>query len=102
MAQGNPQVDKTDIDIETSDGDNTERPPVINAEDAIKNGLIAHYTFEDGTGTNKADDYYHGILISSPDIITDTPNGKGKAIFFRASEKQYMNIAGNPFENQTK
>jgi hypothetical protein len=111
MTQGNLQVDKTGIDSETttSGGGNTEIPHTakkessgVNAEVAVNNGLICYYTFEDGKGTNKADDYYHGNLINSPDIITDTPNGEGKAIFFRASEKQYMNIAGNPFENQPR
>ncbi|MDR1170450.1 MAG: carboxypeptidase regulatory-like domain-containing protein [Prevotellaceae bacterium] len=95
--------------IITSDGGNAEIPLTVNGEsgggsakDVVKNGLTGYYTFEDGTAKNTVDTYYGGSLIGNPEIITDTPNGEGKAVFFRASEKQSMSIAGNPFENQTR
>lgn len=65
-------------------------------EISITGGLQAYYTFDAG---NADDSYgtYHGILNGGT-FITDTPNGKGKALSLK--RKDFVNIAYNPLEGR--
>ncbi|MDR1170451.1 MAG: LamG domain-containing protein [Prevotellaceae bacterium] len=65
-------------------------------------GPVAYYTFDNETAEDLSIHGYDGSLINNPEFITDTPNGSGKAIFFRAVEKQYLNIPYDLFEGLTK
>jgi hypothetical protein len=69
---------------------------------AITNGLVAYYTFDDGTADDLSELEFHANLINAPDFITDTPNGQGKALFLKATAKQFMNIPVVPFGDQQK
>jgi len=50
----------------------------------ISRGLVAYYTFDDGT-VNDTQNRYNGFL-SDGTFITDTPNGDGKALFLKRQE----------------
>ena len=54
-------------------------------------GLVQYYTFDD-ENANDAAGTYNGLTINSPTYITDTPSGKGKAIFLNSTKEQYINI----------
>lgn len=64
------------------------RPPMVGR------GLIAYYTFDDGTCDNIRSDNYHGYLVGNGTFITDTPNGEGKALSLL--QEQYVNIGYTP------
>lgn len=67
---------------------------------SITDGLIAYYTFDDGTAKNATSNALHGAFANTPDLITDTPNGRGKAVSLNASKKQLLEIPDNPFANR--
>lgn len=51
----------------------------------VTRGLQAYYSFDDGTA-NDSRNGYNGIYNGGT-LITDTPNGKGKALFLKKNEK---------------
>lgn len=62
---------------------------------------MAYYTFNDGTGKDNSSHNYDAALINHPDLISDTPSGKGKSIRLKQTEKQYINIPYQLFKNTT-
>jgi hypothetical protein len=90
--------------IVTSDGGNAEI--LLSASkkggetSTITDGLIACYTFDDGTAKNTVADALHGAFANAPDLIADTPGGRGKAVSLNASKRQLLDIPGNPFANR--
>ena len=53
---------------------------------------MAYYTFDNETGDDSSPNHYDAALINRPDIISDTPSNKGKAVYLKQAEKQYINI----------
>lgn len=85
--------------------DNGQQPPIeIPDADELASigvGLVAYYTFDDGTGDNSSSNHHDAVLINRPDVISDTPSSKGKAVYLRESDKQYINIPYQLFKNTT-
>ncbi len=69
---------------------------------AVTNGLLAYYTFNDGTANDATDNKLDANLINTPDLIADTPTGEGKALHLNKNKEQYLNIPSNPFKDKTK
>lgn len=65
---------------------------------AVKSGLMAYYTFDDGTADDITENELDGTLINNPSFTTETANGSGKAVFFNSQKDQYMSIPYNPFK----
>ena len=81
----------------STDDDKQEPQPPIEIPDAdelasIGVGLVAYYTFDNETGDDSSPNHYDAALINRPDIISDTPSNKGKAVYLKQAEKQYINI----------
>lgn len=54
----------------------------------VRESLIAYYTFDDETGRDKTDNERDGNFTNDPSFITDTPNGKGKALHLINTKQQ--------------
>lgn len=90
----------------STDDDKQEPQPPIEIPDAdelasIGVGLVAYYTFDNETGDDSSPNHYDAALINRPDIISDTPSNKGKAVYLKQAEKQYINIPYQLFKNTT-
>lgn len=90
----------------STDDDKQEPQPPIEIPDAdelasIGVGLVAYYTFDDETGDDSSPNHYDAALINRPDMISDTPSNKGKTVYLRQVEKQYINIPYQLFKNTT-
>ena len=68
---------------------------------AVKSGLMAYYTFDDGTANDITENELDATLINDPSFTTETASGRGKAVFFNSQKDQYMNIPYNPFKDIT-
>lgn len=67
----------------------------------INNGLVYYSTFDDGSAINVLSGAtLNGVFVNNPDIITDTPNGKGKAVLINSLKNQWMTIPGDPLLKQ--
>lgn len=64
---------------------------------AVKSGLMAYYTFDDGTANDITENELDATLINAPSFTTETASGKGKAVFFNSQKEQSMSIPYNPF-----
>lgn len=71
----------------------------VSSDIAVKSGLMAYYTFDDGTADDITENELDGTLINNPSFTTETTNGSGKAVFFNSQKEQSMNIPYNPFKN---
>lgn len=60
---------------------------------------VAHYTFDNKNADDNSENELHGVLINSPEFVTSTSNGIGKAVFLNGTKEQYINIPYNPFKN---
>jgi hypothetical protein len=67
---------------------------------AVTNGLLGYYTFDDGTANDMTDNELNGNFINSPEFVSDTPDGQGKAVFLNKNKDQYLNIPYNPFNGK--
>lgn len=88
----------------STDSNDRELQPPIEIPDAdelasIEVGLVAYYTFDDGTGNDNSANHYDAALINRPDLVPDTLSGRGKAVFLKQSGKQYINIPYQIFKN---
>lgn len=72
--------------------------PVPGDKTDVTRGLLAFYNFDDGTVNNAAGSQNNGVLMGDGQFITDTPNGKGKALFL--DQEQYVNVARNPLADK--
>lgn len=77
-------------------GGGEEDPQVV-----VTDNLTAYYTFDnDGSSDlikNWANNKLDGRIINNPELITqNTPNGKGKALFIKATESQLFRTATSP------
>ncbi|WP_288151330.1 LamG domain-containing protein [Phocaeicola sartorii] len=89
----------------SSDSKHPEIPsveiPSVDELSSIQVGLVAYYTFNNNTGNDATSHHYDAALINRPDMIADTPSGKGKAIRLKKDKKQYINIPYQLFKNTT-
>lgn len=67
-------------------------------EISVKANLLAYYTFDDETLKDSFEYGLDGQFYNEPTFITDTPNGKGKAVFLNATKDQFGEIPYNPFK----
>lgn len=69
----------------------------------IKDGLVAHYTFDDETCDDLTDSELDGSLYDVSTYVTETPNGSGKALFLNKNKypDQKLNIPYNPLKGLT-
>ncbi len=75
--------------------------PSVDELTSIQVGLLAYYTFNDGTGNDESSHSYDAALINHPELISDTPSGKGKSISLKKEARQYINIPYQLFKNTT-
>lgn len=61
-------------------------------------GLLAYYTFDNDNANNAYRDNDHGFIIDNATYITDTPNGKGKAISLERGN--FVNIPSNMLDEK--
>ena len=64
----------------------------------VSSGLISYYTFDQENVNDATENELDGNALNSPNYITDTPNGKGKAVHLNWQKGQYINIPYNPFK----
>lgn len=67
-------------------------------EETAREGIVAHYTFDEEDVIDLSGNEYNGYTVNSPAYISDTPNGSGKALYLNAVKKQYMVIPYNPIK----
>ena len=82
----NVSVDKYEEDV-------TPPTPI-----STNRGLLAFYSFDDNNADDMTGNRYHGAM-NGGSFITDTPNGKGKALSLKA--KEYVSIGFNPLSDKT-
>lgn len=75
--------------------------PSVDELTSIQVGLVAYYTFNNETGNDATSRHYDAALINHPEIIADTPSGKGKSICLKKESRQYINIPYQLFKNTT-
>lgn len=83
------------VTITASKSEGTGNNPNTGDSDSkfgVTRGLMAYYTFDDGTANDSYENDINGQLYNSPTFITETPNGKGKALFLNKLKEQYVNI----------
>lgn len=68
---------------------------------AVTRGLMAYYTFDDETANDAYENDINGQLYNSPTFVTETPNGRGKAIFLNKTKEQYINIPMCPVDGKS-
>ena len=61
-------------------------------------GLLAFYSFDGNNADDMTDNGYHGTL-SGGSFVTDTPNGKGKALSLKA--KEFVSIGSNILDGKS-
>lgn len=78
-------------------GNNGGEQPSTPTVNDVTRGLLSYYTFDDGTAKNLKDATNNGTVYgSNSTYITDTPNGKGKALSL--ANHEYVNIPKNVVE----
>lgn len=65
---------------------------------AVLSGLKLYYTFDNEDCTDATDNEVDALGVNNPTYLTDTPNGKGKALFINGTKEQYVNIPFNLFK----
>lgn len=80
-----------------SGGGGTSDPAQI----AVRQGLMAYYTFDESDISDKTDMELHGQTVGDPSFLSDTPSGKGKSLFLNGSKEQYVLINYNLFKGHS-
>ncbi len=65
----------------------------------IYSGLVAYYSFDDGTGCDATSNQVDGILLNG---VTTIPGIRGTAVMLNAFQNQYFNIPYNLFAGLEK
>ena len=65
----------------------------------LTRGLLAFYNFDNETSDNAYRNSNHGTITGTANYVTDTPNGKGKALSIET--KAFMTIPNNLVENKS-
>lgn len=68
----------------------------------VRSGLKVYYTFDDGDCSDATDNEVDGMGVGNPSFITDTPNGKGKAVHINGIKEQLINIPYNIFKGMDR
>ena len=85
--------------VEDLIGVEDDNSPAIN----IDNGLVYYTTFDDGSAKNVIENSsLNGVFVNSPNLVDDTPDGNGKAVFFNSIKGQWMTIPGDPLQGESK
>ncbi|MFV0419390.1 MAG: LamG-like jellyroll fold domain-containing protein [Dysgonomonas sp.] len=98
----NTEIQRTNFTISTNDSGGMDVQVSVNGSSsggqtpALTNGLMAYYNFDNDNAEDTSDSSINGILINSPEFITNTPNGEGKALSIKAADGQYLSIPKNP------
>ena len=80
------------IEVQIEKGNNAQKP-----SEEVSRGLQAYYNFDDGTAVDSRNGYT-GIFDGGT-LITDTPNGRGKALFLKKGE--FVDIPYAPLDKKT-
>ena len=65
---------------------------------AVRQGLMAYYTFDNSDASDSHEMELDGQVVNNPNFITDTPSGKGKALFLNGTKGQYVSVSYNLFK----
>ncbi|MDO4994148.1 MAG: carboxypeptidase regulatory-like domain-containing protein [Bacteroidales bacterium] len=84
---------------EDTGGETPDNPDTPSDPKDVTRGLLAFYNFDDSTTNNAAGSQNNGVIMGEAQFITDTPNGKGKALFL--DQEQYVNVARNPLADKS-
>lgn len=81
-------------------GDPDDKPDdTPSGEISTIRGLLLYYTFDNDNADNAYRDNDHGFIVENASFITDTPNGKGKAISLE--RENYIRIPSNVVAEKT-
>ena len=97
--EGNTFVVAVSVDKYEEGGDPGGGGDNPSGEVSTSRGLLAYYTFDNDNADNAYRDNDHGFIIEKASYITDTPNGKGKAISLERGN--YVNIPSNILDEKT-
>lgn len=101
--EGNTFVVAVSVDKYEESGASGEDPnPNPNPgsdEVSTTRGLLAYYTFDNDNADNAYRDNDHGFIVEKASFITDTPNGKGKAISL--DRENYIKIPSNLLKDKS-
>lgn len=104
----NTDIQKTNITLSTNGSGGMDIQLSVNGSTsggqtpALTNGLMGYYNFDNDNANDASDSSINGILVNSPEFITDTPNGEGKALSIRAMDGQYLSIPKNPLATSSE
>lgn len=85
----------------SGDTGNGSNPGTSDGSLAVTRGLMAYYTFDDETANDSYENDINGQLYNSPTFVTETPNGRGKALFLNKLKEQYVNIPTCPVNGKS-
>lgn len=94
--EGNTFVVAVSVDKYEEGGSGVDPNPNTNPEPgeiSTTRGLLAYYTFDNDNADNAYRDNDHGYIVEKASFITDTPNGKGKALSLERGS--FVNIPSN-------
>ena len=100
--EGNTFVVAVSVDKYEDGGSGVDPNPNPNPEPgeiSTTRGLLAYYTFDDDNADNVYRDNDHGYIVEKASFITDTPNGKGKAISL--DRENYVKIPSNLLKDKS-
>ena len=96
IVQGTNDVNIEENSSDGNGGNGGTQPSTPTVNDVTR-GLLAYFTFDDGTAKNLKDATNNGTVYgTNSTYITDTPNGKGRALSL--GNKEYVNIPKNVVE----
>lgn len=104
----NTDIQKTNITLSTNGSGGMDIQLSVNGSTsggqtpALTNGLMGYYNFDNDNANDASDSSINGILVNSPEFITDTPNGEGKALSIRTMDGQYLSIPKNPLATSSE
>lgn len=104
----NTEIQRTNFTISTNDSGGMDIQVSVNGGSsggqtpALTNGLMAYYNFDNDNAEDVSGSSINGILVNSPEFITNTPNGEGKALSIRAADGQYLSIPKNPLATSSE
>ena len=59
--------------------------PSVDELTSIQVGLVAYYTFNNSTGDDGTSHHYDAALINHPEMLSDTPSGRGKSVWLNST-----------------
>lgn len=93
-AQSTNPVSNSDYQATNISGRNVGLPQP-NKDIAVKEGLVAYWTFDNGTGNDASDNGIDGNIIGNTKFINETPNGYGKALMIKSGRGEKFVLPQN-------